>query len=744
MDTTACSNPGIKEIKQNEEKFLYRTRLLDEIHDAIIATDMDFTITYWNKGAEYMFGWTAHQALGQNMNSLMHTELIGISHSEAVCKLLAEKSLEVDAIHTHRDGSRLNVVTKVSVLVDNHGATVGTVGVVRDVTERKRVEDLLWKNKERESFLLKLSDALRPLSDPIEIHRAVTRVTMGQFGSDRCYYCEMIGENAVIRQDARRGGLPSIAGVYPLNNLLILKSLIEVGLPFSVSDIDSAELPDEDLRQLYMQWNVISCLGVPVVKDAKPVGLFCIAQSVPRSWTKSEEELAIEIAERTWAAVERAKAEEALQDSLKREAYLLHLSDTLRLLEDQGAIRSTTINLLADYLKTAQVSINEWDDEANEANPYTVSILRSNKIFSMANAFTSPLLGAEERKHYTDQKVCACIIAPNFLNGRIKTLLSAWQTTPREWTAAEVSLVRETAERLWESLERAVSISIRKQSEELLQKNNEALERSIEMKDEFLSLISHEFRTPLTVIISAIQMLKACSWNELSDKTRGYYNTIRQNSNRQLKLVNNLLDITKVNAGSFQLHTTNSDIIQLTRFIIESIEPYADRKKISVVFVFDPGKIVIGIDEEKYERVLLNLLSNAIKYTPKGKTITVMVRKKIHKKRKMVCVQVSDDGIGIPPDKQEHIFERFGQIENVLSRQAEGTGIGLHLTKMFVEMLGGEIKIDSALGEGSTFTILLPAEKVNETPTEKTMKEMTDNRTIQLTEIEFSDIYFEK
>jgi signal transduction histidine kinase len=322
-------------------------------------------------------------------------------------------------------------------------------------------------------------------------------------------------------------------------------------------------------------------------------------------------------------------------------------------------------------------------------------------------------------------------------NGEFLGIYSTHWRQPHTPTEREMNLISILARQAADLIER-------KKMEELLKKSNVALERSIEMKDEFLSLISHEFRTPLTVIISAVQMLKTFSWNELSDKAKGYFNTIRQNSNRQLKLVNNILDITKINAGSFEVHKTNSDIVQLTKLIIESIEPYADRKKINVSFSFAPAEMIIGIDEEKYERILLNLLSNAIKYTPKGESITVKLSKNIVKNKAMACIQVCDNGIGIPVDKQGLIFERFGQVDSVLSRQTEGTGIGLHLTRMFVEMLGGEIKIDSKLGTGSTFTFLLPAVKVKETHTEKMAHVLADNRTIQLTDIEFSDIYLDK
>ncbi len=287
-------------------------------------------------------------------------------------------------------------------------------------------------------------------------------------------------------------------------------------------------------------------------------------------------------------------------------------------------------------------------------------------------------------------------------------------------------------------------INERAKIKEALQESNIALEKAIAMKDEFLTLMSHELRTPLTVIISAIQLLKTLSWDELPDKAKGYFDTIRKNSNRQLKLVNNILDITRINAGRYDVSLSNTDIVSLTNSIIESIKPYAERKKINIKFSFAPAKMIIGTDQEKYERILLNLLSNAIKYTNKEGSIAIKLNQKIVDNRAMACIQVCDNGIGIPPDKYEYIFERFGQVDNTFSRQAEGTGIGLHLTKMFVELLGGEIKIASKVGKGSVFTVLLPAATVNETHTEKMELDTTDDRIVRLTEVEFSDIYFGK
>lgn len=269
---------------------------------------------------------------------------------------------------------------------------------------------------------------------------------------------------------------------------------------------------------------------------------------------------------------------------------------------------------------------------------------------------------------------------------------------------------------------------------------NDALEKSIIMKDEFLSLISHEFKTPLTVINSAIQTMELVCKKELSDKARGFLNKIRQNSNRQMKLVNNLLDITRMNAGHLKVNKKDIDIVYLTKSITESIRIFAEQKNINVSFSSTLGRKVIGIDEEKYERILLNLLSNAIKFTPGGRSVAVRISQKIAGGKCKVCIQVIDKGIGIPFDKQELIFERFGQVDSSLTRQAEGTGIGLYLVRMLVEMMGGEIVLESKVDVGSTFTLLLPVTKEKETPIEQMIKEINDNRLIRATAIEFSDV----
>lgn len=293
-------------------------------------------------------------------------------------------------------------------------------------------------------------------------------------------------------------------------------------------------------------------------------------------------------------------------------------------------------------------------------------------------------------------------------------------------------------------------ITSRKNKQEYLVKiereKKEALEASMKLKDEFLYLITHEFKTPLAVMSSALQTMDLIYKDNIPQKAKKYLNTIKQNINRQIRLVNNLLDITRINSGSIKLNYGNYDIVYLTKSIVNSIQPIAQQKGIVVNFSTTFESKEIGIDEEKMERILLNLLSNALKFTPSYKTININLTTKKYKNKNMVYISIQDEGIGIPKDKQTHIFERFGQVNTSLSRQAEGTGIGLHLVKLFVHVLGGIITLESEEGKGSTFTVKIPASKVKQIEDQTNLKEnklllQGEGRLIQTAEIELSDIY---
>lgn len=263
-------------------------------------------------------------------------------------------------------------------------------------------------------------------------------------------------------------------------------------------------------------------------------------------------------------------------------------------------------------------------------------------------------------------------------------------------------------------------------------------EKTLAMKDEFISLISHEFKTPLNVIYSAIQLIEYVYINDIPDKVKDLIKNIKQNTFRQLRLVNNLLDITRLNSGHFKLNIKNIDIVSLTRQISQSVRLYSDQKHIKLLFRSTLDCKNMSTDDEKLERIILNLLSNAIKFTDEGGIITVNLCE--NEDNSMIVLEVSDTGMGIPRDKQELIFERFGQVDSNLSRRAEGTGIGLSLVKKLVDALDGKIELKSELGNGSTFRITLPINQCTNKEDDEAFFN-GNNRLVNALHVEFSDIY---
>ncbi|MBK5242296.1 MAG: PAS domain-containing sensor histidine kinase [Clostridium sp.] len=243
-------------------------------------------------------------------------------------------------------------------------------------------------------------------------------------------------------------------------------------------------------------------------------------------------------------------------------------------------------------------------------------------------------------------------------------------------------------------------------------KSNKIMESELKAQEEFLANISHELKTPLNVIYSTIQLFNMyCKSGSLDQNKRSvvkYINSMMQNCYRLSKLINNIVDLSKIEAGFFDLILSNNNIVEVVEEIVMSVTPYTDIKGLNIIFDTDVEEKNIACDPEKIERVMLNLISNAIKFSNVGNKIFVNIKDK----NEFIEISIKDNGIGIKHNQLDMIFNRFKQVDKSLSRNAEGTGIGLSLVKAIVEMHKGRIYVESEFGKGSTFTVELPARKV--------------------------------
>ncbi|MBS5985339.1 ATP-binding protein [Clostridium sp.] len=257
-------------------------------------------------------------------------------------------------------------------------------------------------------------------------------------------------------------------------------------------------------------------------------------------------------------------------------------------------------------------------------------------------------------------------------------------------------------------------------------------------KSKFISNISHEFRTPINIILSTIQLLELYEGDNKSGERYRYLTTVKNNGYRLLRLINNLIDLNNIESGKIKLNKVIINIVSLVEDIVNSIVDYVGRMKRNIIFDTDEEEVFLSVDIKRIEKVILNLISNAIKFTDEGGNIEVYIETDWKESR--VYIYVKDDGVGIPQKDIKTIFNIFNQVDSTFSRRAEGSGIGLCLIKAFVEMHGGGILLKSKLGVGSRFGFYLPIDQIR--PKEIVYNtENTWDSAFKSAEIEFSDIY---
>ena len=262
----------------------------------------------------------------------------------------------------------------------------------------------------------------------------------------------------------------------------------------------------------------------------------------------------------------------------------------------------------------------------------------------------------------------------------------------------------------------------RAQSQDRLQRINYDLERASQLKSAFLASMSHELRTPLNSILGFSDLVLRHQ-HDLGDRPTKHIRAIRQSGEHLLQLINDILDLSKVEAGRVELELTTVSIQKLCHQCLQMIQPRVDRKRLALSLEFDYGLDQVTLDERRVRQMVINLLSNAVKFTPEKGRIKLAVKlaygteleqdfrpdaSPVNASTPYLCIQVSDTGIGIAPEKLPLLFRPFQQIDASLNRHHDGTGLGLVLTKRLAELHGGTVSLQSVPNQGSIFRVWLP------------------------------------
>jgi signal transduction histidine kinase len=277
---------------------------------------------------------------------------------------------------------------------------------------------------------------------------------------------------------------------------------------------------------------------------------------------------------------------------------------------------------------------------------------------------------------------------------------------------------------------------IKLSKEELINKLINLSESKKEQED-FVLNISHDLRSPLNIILSILQCYKDdYKGIKKCDQCQEHMDIIKRNSYKILKLVNNLIDTTKLEKKHYSIKRENLDVINLIEWNISSIDKYAKQKEISLVFDTNVEECVMAVDPEALDRIIMNLISNAIKFSPKGSSIYINTWKSINQ----LTISIRDEGIGIPKEEQDTIFNRFVQSSRNKKSENSGSGIGLDLVRYLIKAHSGSVELKSEENRGCEFIIKLPIEILNDNETIKN-KCLNAKSKVEVLEVEFSDIY---
>jgi signal transduction histidine kinase len=289
------------------------------------------------------------------------------------------------------------------------------------------------------------------------------------------------------------------------------------------------------------------------------------------------------------------------------------------------------------------------------------------------------------------------LLVPMLKDAEVIGEVAIYRTEVRAFTERQIGLIENFADQAVIAIE-----NVRLFRE--IQDKSAQLEIANQHKSEFLANMSHELRTPLNAIIGFSEVLSERMFGEVNEKQAEYLKDIHESGRHLLSLINDILDLSKIEAGRMELEVSTFDLQTALSNAMTLIRERAQRHGIQLGMEVDPALGEFSGDERKFKQIMLNLLSNAVKFTPDGGKVDVSAKRA----NGAVEVAVRDTGIGIAPEDQQAVFEEFRQVGRDQMRKAEGTGLGLALTKRFVELHGGAIRLHSTPGQGSTFTVSLP------------------------------------
>ncbi|MFQ6112832.1 MAG: response regulator, partial [bacterium] len=780
-----------KKTAELEASKSYYETLISGMSDILLVVDNEAKCTFINDYGIKRLGFKAEELSRENL-PIFFDDLKRLEKDYGTAIRVEIKDFE--AVIKTKDGESILCSWHARPLFDRYNRRIGAMAVGRDVTEYKKLQNELQdyaKNLEN-----KVEERTRELS--LKVHQLAQLLELGEeirlnvdidvILNKICEAVQALGWNKVIislRDHERRTSRPvATAGLEPSQ----VEEVMSWGdIPFEHTDqyikdefrISNSYFVEHDSKiinkktpySIYTdlgerkenEWHALDALLVPIRTKDKILGIISVDDPRDRKKPGLEKIRDLEIfADKAALAIDNARLFQAQKENEKRAKLLaemskifhssLNMNEVMEAIVDKGgkAIGDFCSLILLDdngeFLKPQSAfhenaQLVDLFIKGSEYFPCRVGegiigdVVATGKPMLATRPFPEEMNEFKETQfHYLAQQfpISCLIILPLRVGGRIigaMTYLSF--DSKRKYSKDDLKLAQELADRA------ALAIENARLFEEAGQKAEE-LEKANRLKSEFLANVSHELRTPLNAIITLSDVLIRGMPGELNQEQIKQLEIIQRSGRNLLNLINDILDLSKIEVGRIEPIYSDIPIRAVVEEAIVHIRPLCAEKRLSLEHEFSPEvPELIYSDQDKINKALMNLLSNAVKFTRRGK-ITVKMRLESNDKLR---IDVTDTGIGIPKDRISDIFKEFQQIDSSDARAYGGTGLGLAITRKVIEILGGSVLVESQLGKGSTFTLLIPIREKSEVAKDEILdldKKVTD-RFKEKIEIDITD-----
>ena len=739
-----------------EEEVKYQT-LVESVSEGIVLSDNDDVIKFVNRGYCEMLGYSKEELVGKVGYEILlekdMQELIKKKNRDRVKGITDRYNVRMKK----KDGTPIFLEISGTPVYDNSGNVIGSLGIHSDVTDRLKAVEAIKESEEKFRSLVENSlVGVYLIQDGIFKYLNPRLAEIFEFSVDELLYkmgpkdvtisedWQIVNENLRKRIDGEVSSLHYTFRGKTKNNKIIHAEVFGArttyeGKPAIIGtllDVTSRKVAEESLREKDQSYsNLITTLSdaIYVLKDNRLV-------LVNPAWEKLFGISAKEATSDGFDVMQLAAKESF---SYMRERLRLHL---------QGKISSTRYEMKGKTrdkgIRDLEVTVSEivWQGEraiqgiyrdiTNQKEAENILRLSEEKYrslfeFAPVGIYQTTLDGKIVTANETFARIMGYSSIEELMNHNIKEFYDDQdqrkklidEFRPKGKTAnVEVEWIRKDGQKIWIQLDAHIlengeaggpdfegfvrDISDRKKAETAIVSEKEKAEEANRLKSAFLSTVSHEIRSPLNAILGFSSILKETYYESAPDEEKQFFISMEEAGSRLLDTITQVLDISRLEADDFSLNIKPISIQKIIRSVYHVLHLQAKRKNLKFELKLPENEIIIDTDEYCFGGVLVNLVTNAIKYSNKG-----VISVSLSETDDQVFCTVKDEGVGMSETYQKHLFETFSQEDLGLSRRYEGTGLGLAITKRYLDLLGGNIEVQSKKGIGTTMIFSVP--KVN-------------------------------